>query len=108
MAGSRTDVRHGDEYGTARKGTVREGQAYRDPRNPDNNIVLTKNLGIAIRPNANVQRKVTARNICVLGGTGANKTTGFVMPNLLQLGADRDVVVIDPKGTTLATCGHAL
>jgi type IV secretion system protein VirD4 len=104
----RTDVRHGDEYGTARKGTVREGQAYRDPKDPDNNIVLTKNLGIAIRPNAGVRRKVTARNICVLGGTGANKTTGFVMPNLLQLRANRDVVVIDPKGTTLATCGHAL
>ena len=108
VVGTRQDVRRGDEYGTARKGTVKEGQAYRDPRNPDNNIVLTKNLGIAIRPNADVRRKVTARNVCVLGGTGANKTTGFVMPNLLQLRADRDMVVIDPKGTTLATCGHAL
>lgn len=108
VLGTRQDIRRGDEYGTARRGTVKEGQAYRDPKNPDNNIVLTKNLGIAIRPNSSVRRKVTARNVCVLGGTGANKTTGFVMPNLLQLRADRDMVVVDPKGTTLATCGHAL
>ena len=70
--------------------------------------MLTKSLGIAIRPNANVRERITARNVCVLGGTGVNKTTGFVMPNLLQLRADRDMVVVDPKGTTLATCGHAL
>lgn len=105
---SRVNVRSGDEHGTARRGTVREGMAYRDRKDPDNNIVLTKNLGIAIRPNANVRERITARNVCVLGGTGANKTTGFVMPNLLQLRADRDMVVVDPKGTTLATCGHAL
>ena len=108
MIGSRANVRHGDEYGTARRGTVREGMAYKDRRDPDNNIVLTKHLGIAIRPNKNVRERITARNVCVLGGTGANKTRGFVMPNLLQLRADRDMVVVDPKGTTLATCGHAL
>ena len=105
---TRTDVRHGDEYGTARKGTIKEGRQYADPKDRDNNIVLTKHLGIAIRPNARVRRKVTARNVCVIGGTGANKTTGYVMPNLLQLKADRDVVVVDPKGTTLSSCGHAL
>lgn len=29
----------------------------------------------------------------MFGGTGANKTTGFAMPNILQLKVDRDMVV---------------
>ena len=102
------ETMEGREYGSARRGTIAEGRRYRDRRNPDNNIVLTKNLGIALRPTRRVRRQVTSRNVCVFGATGSNKTTGYVMPNLLQLKADRDVVVIDPKGTTLSTCGHAL
>ena len=107
-AGQRQRLRSGDEYGSARRGTVREGQALRDPGDPDNNIVLTRHLGIAIRPNERVRERATSRNVLVIGPTGTGKTAGYVEPNLLQIGARRDMVVVDPKGTTLSRCGMAL
>jgi len=101
------NLRFGDEYGSARKGTVAEGEVYRDAEDPDNNIILTKHLGIAIRPTGGVRRSITNRNVLVVGGSGSGKTAGFVEPNLMQ-DADRDIVVFDPKGTTLERVGAQL
>ena len=109
-ANARREVRRHDEYGTARRGTVAEGRKYRDARDPSNNIVLTRRLSLAIHPTESVRRTLPARNICVIGPTGTGKTVGYVMPNILQMcmGLERDMVVVDPKGTTLGACGHAL
>ena len=87
-----------------------EGRKYRDARDPSNNIVLTRRLSLAIHPTESVRRTLPARNICVIGPTGTGKTVGYVMPNILQMcmGLERDMVVVDPKGTTLGACGHAL
>lgn len=98
----------GQEHGSARKAEVSEVRGYRDPKDPSNNRILTRNVHVAITPNDHVARRLPSGNVLVVGATGTGKTTGYVMPNLLQTGADRDVVVVDPKGTTLTSCGHAL
>ena len=102
------NIRRGDEQGSAYAGTVKDGQVYKDVKDPDNNIILTKNLGVAIKPSDGVKEKINNRNILVVGGSGSGKTAGFVEPNVMQLGVDRDVVVIDPKGTVLDRVGMTL
>lgn len=49
---------------------------------------------------------VLNNNICVIGGSGAGKTRGFVMPNILQ--AHSSYVVTDPKGEILEKSGYFL
>ncbi len=100
--------REGEEFGSSRDGKVSEGQAYRDPDDPDNNIILTKHLGIAIRRTPSVREKVANRNVLIIGGSGAGKTAGFVEPNVMQVKAGRDMVVIDPKGTVIERVGATL
>ena len=68
------NLRFGDEYGSARKGTVAEGEVYRDASDPDNNIILTKHLGFALRPTQGVRRSLTNRNVLVVGGSGSCRT----------------------------------
>ena len=108
VQGSLMDVRSGDEQGSAYAGTVKDGEVYKDVKDPDNNIILTKNLGVAIKPSKGVKEKINNRNILIVGGSGSGKTAGFVEPNVMQLGVDRDVVVIDPKGTVLDRVGMTL
>lgn len=45
-------------------------------------------------------------NTLILGGSGAGKTRGFVMPNILQ--AHSSYVVTDPKGEILEKAGYFL
>lgn len=49
---------------------------------------------------------VLNNNILIIGGTGAGKTRGFVIPNLLQ--AHSSFVVTDPKGEILEKIGYYL
>ena len=105
---SHGDVVREGTHGKSRKGTVAEGAVYRDREDPDNNIVLTKNLGIALRKTGGVRRSINNRNVLIVGGSGSGKTAGYVEPNILQLGAGRDLVVIDTKGMDIKRCGMAL
>lgn len=45
-------------------------------------------------------------NVLIMGGAGAGKSRGFVVPNLLQ--AHSSYVVTDPKGEVLEKTGHFL
>ena len=101
------ELREGDEHGSARMGSARELRGYADHRDESNNIVLSSNVSIAIEPSRGVRRRLPSQNVIVYGPSGTGKTTSFVMTNILQL-ADRDMVVVDPKGQTLARVGHAL
>lgn len=103
-----TDVEVEGTHGKSRKGMVSEASAYKDRSNPDNNIILTRNLGIALRPGPGVRKGINNRNVLIVGGSGSGKTAGYVEPNILQLGADRDLVVIDTKGMDIKRCGMSL
>lgn len=104
----RGNRRLGEEHGSARWGTRREGLRFADARDPFNNVVLTKRYGLAVDQGARRGRNLEerARNVLVIGGTGAGKTWRYSIPNVLQMNAD--YFVIDSKGTQLPLLGHAL
>lgn len=98
------NYRAGEESGSARWGTKKEGIAFKDRKNPDNNLLFTENYGMALkRPKFNLEIDRNL-NVIVIGGSGSGKTRNYVKPNLMQLNAS--YFVTDPKGTLLEETGH--
>lgn len=98
--------RQGEEHGSARWGTVREGRRFMDLKDPGNNIVLTENFGMAMSRPDHDRRYERNRNVLVVGGSGAGKTRGFFEPNVMQMSAN--YLVTDPKGESLPRLGRML
>lgn len=97
------NYRTGEESGSARWGTMKEGKAFLDETNPDNNLLFTDSFGLALeRPKFN-QELDRNRNVLCVGGSGSGKTFNYVTPNLLQL--NTSFFVTDPKGTLLKDAG---
>lgn len=96
-------MRVGEESGSARWGTKREGKKFLDKTNEDNNLIFTENYGLALsRPkfNQEVDRNL---NVLVVGGSGSGKTFNYVTPNICQL--NTSYFITDPKGTLLKDAG---
>lgn len=98
--------RHGEEHGSARWGTVREGRKFMDTADPDNNIILTRRFGLAMSRPDHDPRYERNRNVLVVGGSGSGKTRSVLEPNIMQMNAD--FLVTDPKGETLPRVGQML
>lgn len=98
--------RAGEEHGSARWGTIREGRRFMDTAHPDDNIILTQHLGLAMSRPDHDPRYERNRNVMVNGGSGSGKTRRHLEPNLMQLNAN--YFVTDPKGETLPRVGHML
>lgn len=97
------NYRAGEESGSARWGTVKEGKAFKDETNEDNNLIFTKNFGLALkRPKYNPELDRNL-NVLVVGGSGSGKTFNYVTPNICQL--NTSFFVTDPKGTLLNDAG---
>lgn len=97
------NFRAGEEAGSARWGTRKEGEAFKDPDDPDNNVLFTEHFGLAMsRKKFDVEHDRNL-NVMVIGGSGAGKTRYYVKPNLLQLNAS--YLVADPKGTLIEEVG---
>lgn len=69
----------------------------------DPNIILSRELRLGI---SNMSRTRKNKNILVVGGSGTRKSTGVVMPNLMQ--CNSSFVVTDPSGELYAGCGRLL
>lgn len=98
--------RQGEEHGSARWGTVREGRRFMNLDDPDQNIILSERFGMALSGQGRNRRYERNRNVLVVGGSGAGKTRGFFEPNIMQMNSN--YLVTDPKGETLPRMGHML
>ena len=97
------NYRAGEESGSARWGTLKEGKAFRDATNEDNNLIFTKNFGLALhRPKFDPELDRNL-NVLVVGGSGSGKTFNYVTPNIMQL--NTSYFITDPKGTLLKDAG---
>ena len=98
------NYRTGEESGSARWGTVKEGKRFRDLSNPDNNLIFTDKYGLALhRPKYDPELDRNL-NVLVVGGSGSGKTFNYVTPNICQL--NTNYFITDPKGTLLKDAGY--
>ena len=77
---------------------------FSDRKHPDNNIILTRHVGLAVDQSCLKRAYRRAKNILVVGGTGSGKTHMYVMPNALQ--ANQDFFFTDTKGTLSKNLGQ--
>lgn len=96
------NYRSGEESGSARWGTVKEGKKFKDLQTEDNNLLFTKNFGLALhRPKFDPEYDRNL-NVLVVGGSGSGKTFNYVTPNICQL--NTSYFVTDPR--VYARAGH--
>ena len=60
--------RQGEEHGSARWGTLKEGRAFMDRKDKANNILLSRDFALALKPKRFDLKHDRNRNVCVLGG----------------------------------------
>lgn len=90
------NYRSGEESGSARWGTLKEGKKFKDLQTEDNNLLFTKNFGLALhRPKFDPEYDRNL-NVLVVGGSGSGKTFNYVTPNICQL--NTSYFVTDPNG----------
>lgn len=105
--------RYGDEHGTAEWGNVKELRKKWEQegikKNSDGtlevdpNIILSQNMRLGI---SNTGKTRKNKNILIIGGSGTRKSTGLVMPNIMQ--CNSSFIVTDPSGELYAGTGHLL
>lgn len=98
------NYRTGEESGSARWGTKKEGMAFKDLDHPDNNLLFTESYGMAVKREKFDLEHDRNLNVMCVGGSGSGKTRYYVKPNLLQLNAN--YFVTDPKGTLIGEAGY--
>ena len=99
---SRRNWRRREEHGSAKWGdAARIARKYKDRRFTENKIFTQR-----FRLGFDAHRHRRNLNALVVGGSGAGKTRGYALPNVMQ--ANTSLVVLDPKGEILRTSGHLL
>lgn len=88
---SRKTYRDREEYGSAKWAKPHEMAAYTD-RNPKYNLQMTASEGLSLDTNATYRNL----NVLMLGGSGARKTSCYVLPNIKKM--NMNIAVTDPKG----------
>lgn len=98
---SRKNRRRGEEYGSAKWGDARVlNKKYSQDMEHDR--ILTANCRIGYDSTKHERNLFT----CVVGGSGAKKTRGYVIPNILQMSGS--MVILDPKGENVRATGRVL
>ena len=90
-----------EEHGSASFGSPKSvNKMFSQDKNTDR--ILTQNVRMGL-DGFKHRRNL---NTLVIGGSGAGKTRGYALPNLMQ--ANTSFVVTDPKGEILRTVGNLL
>lgn len=87
----------GAEHGSSHWLTTAEMARYSDPKDPENNLILSKNARLKFQPTKFDLEHDRNKNILIIGGPGSGKTRYVIKPNLMQLNSS--VWITDPKGT---------
>lgn len=98
------NYRTGEESGSARWGSEKDGLKFKDQTSEDNNLIFTDKFGMALKRKKFDLELDRNLNTIVIGGSGSGKTRNYVKPNLMQLNAS--YFVTDPKGTLLEEVGY--
>lgn len=89
------NYRYGEEAGSAKWGTLKEGVAFKDQTDPSNNLLFTKNYGLALKkPKFDLEHDRNL-NVMVIGGSGSGKTRNYVKPNLMRIEQVRELLKYD-------------
>ena len=104
-----TATRRGEEHGSAHWGDVFGiARRYRDKRG--GNLILTQHFAVGW----DGYRHKHNTNVLVVGGSGAGKTRGYCVPNILEAAGRKknappcSLVVTDPKSEVLRKTGALL
>ena len=100
------NYRRREEHGSAKWGDAGVINKRYVAKPEDANKILTQNVRIGFDGHKHKRNL----NVLVVGGAGAGKTRYYAMPNILQMSKDSrfSIVVLDPKGGTLRSCGNYL
>lgn len=78
------NYRHGEEYGSARWGTRKESEPFKDKK-PSNNMILTETESMTMESRPKNLKYARNKNMLLIGGAGTMKTRSIVKPNLMQM-----------------------
>lgn len=99
---SQKNYRRGEEHGSARWGDARQICNKYSQKPYSQNILLTQNFRISL----DTHKHRRCLNILVVGGSGAGKSRGFALPNIMQCCCS--MVITDPKAELLRKTGGLL
>ena len=99
---SQKNYRSGEEHGSARWGDARQICKKYSQKPYSQNILLTQNFRISL----DTHKHRRCLNILVVGGSGAGKSRGFALPNIMQCCCS--MVITDPKAELLRKTGGLL
>ena len=99
---SQKNYRRGEEHGSARWGDARQSCKKYSQKPYSQNILLTQNFRISL----DTHKHRRCLNILVVGGSGAGKSRGFALPNIMQCCCS--MVITDPKAELLRKTGGLL
>lgn len=99
---SQKNYRRGEEHGSARWGDARQICRKYSQKPYSQNILLTQNFRISL----DTHKHRRCLNILVVGGSGAGKSRGFALPNIMQCCCS--MVITDPKAELLRKTGGLL
>lgn len=99
---SQKNYRRGEEHGSARWGDARQICKKYSQKPYSQNILLTQNFRISL----DTYKHRRCLNILVVGGSGAGKSRGFALPNIMQCCCS--MVITDPKAELLRKTGGLL
>ena len=87
---SKGNKRTGEEYGSAKWGDAAAlNRKYRDK---NSNIILSQHISMGL----DGRRHKRNLNVIVVGGSGAGKTRGYVLPNIMECNCS--YIIADPNG----------